>query len=98
MIFTSRAELAMFKTVKMPNRIPGGDGKYIKDPSGAMVEMTGYYFVDEVGSQIYCVTKNDAYRAHKGSFCDIQLEVEYNEMDRKNKVTLKSVTPVAKAK
>jgi len=93
-------KLVMFERTLMPESIMKKDdkGKTVFEKTGQKTEMTTYTFRDGFGEKLVFLSKENGYRSLEGETVDIELEVSYDEFNRKSKVALISVEKTKKAK
>jgi len=82
-------ELVMWEKTDMPeSKYDEATKKYVK--TGNKTERTTYTFRDEFGSKLVFLGNND-YRQYERKPVDIDLELSYDDYNRKNKISLKGV-------
>lgn len=84
-------DLIMWEKSEMPER---AYNKVTKEwtATGKTEEKTLYTFRDEMGDKVIFLSGND-WRGLERSKVDLEMEIVYNDFDRKNKVSLKGVFP-----
>jgi len=100
MRFTSNkipdVKLVFFERTDMPeSSMQEVDGKKQFVKTGKTVEMTTYTFRTSDGEKLVLMSKNNSYRNLEGELVDIDIEVKYNEFDRRSRVSLVAVIPVS---
>jgi len=91
MLIDYKAELIMWDKVDMPESIKNETtGKFEK--TGKKIEMTNYIFRDFDGSKLVFTSNNPLYRTYERKDVIIQLELSYDDFNRKNKIQLRGVS------
>jgi len=83
--------MMMWKKVNMPEKIRNTvSGVFEK--TGKDTEMTGYYFHDIMGEEIYFVSPKNEFRELLHKSVNVELNVVFDDYSRKNKLSLSNVT------
>jgi len=85
-------KLKMWEKTMMPesNMIDvGGKKQFVK--TGKEIEMTTYTFTDSVGEKLIILSKDNSFRTLEGEEVTIELEVVFNDFQKKNRVGLASL-------
>jgi len=80
-------KLAMWEKTELPdNELK--DGKWVK--TGRVTEKTTYTFRDATGEKLVILGSND-YRNFEGELVDLEIDVIFNDFQKRNRVTLATV-------
>jgi len=82
-------KLKMWEKTMMPesNMVDvGGKKQFVK--TGKEIEMTTYTFTDTFGEKLIILSKDNSFRHLEGEEVIIELEVVFNDFQKKNRVTL----------
>jgi len=98
MIFIPQSKnvsMIMWEKTMLPDSVRSVDekGKTVFTKTGTKTEYTTYTFRDSFGDKLVFTSKNNSYRTWEGKKVIIALEVNFDEFNRKNKVSLNSVEP-----
>lgn len=81
--------LVMFEKTMMPDSMYSEEQKkYVK--TGNKTERTTYTFRDEFGTKLVFLAGNE-YRALERESVDLDIELSFDDYNRKNKISLKNV-------
>jgi len=88
-------KLVMFEKTDMPDSVMqdiNGKKQFVK--TGKVTEMTTYTFRDGFGEKLIVLSKDNTYRTLEGKIVNLELEVAYNDFQKKNSVKLVSVKEI----
>jgi len=82
--------LKMWEKTDMPESNPdkGSDGKTVYKKTGKMLEFTTYTFIDGFGEKLVLLSKDNSFRTLEGKKVNIEVEVVFNDFQKKNRVSL----------
>lgn len=81
--------LKMWEKTMMPeSNMVEENGKKTFKKTGKEVEMTTYTFIDGFGEKLVLLSKDNNFRTLEGKKVDIELEVVFNDFQKKNRVSL----------
>jgi len=88
----NNVRLVMFERTMMPeSTMQEVDGKKKFVKTGKETEMTTYTFRDEFGDKLIVLSPKNEYRSLEGEDVSIEVEISYNDFQKRNRVSLKSV-------
>lgn len=92
---TDSVKLVLYENVSMPERQKNPTTK-LWEPTGKTEELTGYTFLDGFGNKLYAVSKDAQWRTLMGQEVYVNLDVTYNDFERKLRARLYGVVPAQK--
>lgn len=92
MIFTAKdLKMIMWEKTELPeNELVESNGKKEWKKTDKTVEKTTYTFRSIAGEKLILLANNE-HRKLEGLICDVDLDISFNEFQRKNKISLSSV-------
>jgi len=89
-------KMVMFERTMMPeSNMVKKDGKTSFEKTGRETEMTTYTFRNGFGEKLIVLSKDNSYRDLEGALVELELEVVYNDFQKRNRISLAKVTKVA---